>query len=142
MLRYIRNAAHVVTLGAVAATMPILAAAPAGAMPMRSLQHGPSHAHHRRHGSARPRLFGVTPKMMAAAARVSRCEEGGNWHFVGTTFDGGIGWTLDNWAQFRKPSWPRFMHDASPHMQANALFRFVRHYGIAMPDQAGWCSGY
>jgi hypothetical protein len=142
MLRYIRKAANRVTLGAVAAAMPILAAAPAGAMPMRVWQKGPSHAHHRRHSTSRAKLFGITPKMMAAAAHVSRCEEGGNWHFVGTSFDGGVGWTPENWVQFRRPTWPRFMHDAPPHMQANALFRFVWHYGIAMPDQNGWCSSY
>ena len=80
--------------------------------------------------------------MMAMAQRVSNCEEAGNWHFRGNTFDGGIGWTLDNWAHFRKSTWPRWMHDAPPHMQANALFRFVWHYRIAMPDQAGYCAGY
>ena len=52
------------------------------------------------------------------------------------------GWTLANWAHFRKPTWPRYMHDAPPHMQANALFRFVWHFGIALPDQDGSCTGY
>jgi len=90
----------------------------------------------------RPKLYGVTPRMMQMAERVSVCEEGGNWHFRGTVFDGGLGWTLSNWVIFRKPHWPRWMHDAPPHMQANALFRFVRHFGIAMPDQSGACAGY
>jgi hypothetical protein len=80
--------------------------------------------------------------MMQMAQRVSICEEGGDWDFAGNVFDGGIGWTLTNWQEFRKPTWPRWMHQASPHMQANALFRFVRRYGIAMPDQAGACAGY
>jgi hypothetical protein len=80
--------------------------------------------------------------MMTEAARVARCEEGGNWHFEGTTFDGGIGWTLTNWEHFRKPTWPRYMHQAPPHMQANALFRFVWYFGIALPDQNGTCAGY
>ena len=80
--------------------------------------------------------------MMGMAERVSLCEEGGDWDFAGTAFDGGIGWTPSNWLQFRKRTWPRWMHDAPPRMQANALFRFVRFYGIAMPDQAGACAGY
>ena len=86
--------------------------------------------------------YGVTSAMMAQAQRVSVCEEGGNWHFVGSVFDGGIGWTLANWQQFRRPEWPTHMHDASKWMQANALFRFIRHYGIGMPDQDGVCRGY
>jgi hypothetical protein len=101
--------------------------------------HARRHRHHHHHHS---KLYGVTPRMMAMAERVSMCEEGGNWHFVGTVFDGGLGWTLGNWANFRKPSWPARMDEAPPHMQANALFRFVRHYGIGMPDQAGVCAGY
>ena len=144
MIRHIRTATLAVTLSAVAAST-LSTGVPANALPLHArtkatVHHRRSHTHKRR----RPheRLFGVTPRMMAAAARVSRCEEGGNWHFAGSTFDGGIGWTPENWAQFRKPTWPRHMHSAPPHMQANALFRFVWHYGIALPDQNGSCAGY
>jgi hypothetical protein len=34
------------------------------------------------------------------------------------------------------------MHDASPREQTGAMYRFVAHYGIAMPDQDGVCRGY
>jgi len=146
MTRHIRLLALAVMLSSVAATavasMDAASNASAVTMPsqMRSTSHPhPPHATGHRH---RPDRYGVSPAMMQAAQRVSNCEEGGNWHFVGAVFDGGIGWTLQNWAQFRKPSWPRLMHDASPYMQANALFRFVRHYGISLPDQAGSCYGY
>jgi len=148
-------------INAVVATGMIGSWTPADAMPLLAQPRGVVHHHRRGHERHRhrlghgrrherdhdrrrvlPNLFGVTSRMMAAAARVSRCEEDGDWHFVGASFDGGIGWTPGNWAHFRKPSWPRFMHDAPPHMQANALFRFVRYYGIAMPDQNGTCAGY
>jgi hypothetical protein len=142
MIRHLRAATFAVAVNAVVATTLIGGGTPAGAMPLSARP--TTHAtHHKRAPSrARLRLFGITPKMMAVAGRVSRCEEGGNWHFAGTSFDGGIGWTPANWARFRKPTWPRHMHDAPPHMQANALFRFVRYFGIAMPDQHGSCAGY
>jgi hypothetical protein len=120
----------------------LIAVGPAEAMPLVAPPTSKAHHHKRQPARAHLKLFGVTPRMMAAAARVSNCEEGGDWHYVGTSFDGGIGWTPANWARFRKPTWPRFMHSAPPHMQANALFRFVRYYGIALPDQAGVCTGY
>lgn len=158
MIRYIRTAALAITLSTVTTMALIGVGAPAQAMPLAAQpasrvhhhhhhrHHARRHRHHRRRlrgpSTSRRGLFGVTPRMMAAAARVSRCEEGGNWHFAGTSFDGGIGWTPENWARFRKPSWPRFMHDAPPHMQANALFRFVHYFGIPMPDQNGACAGY
>lgn len=142
MIRHIRATTRAATLAASIGALLGFAASPAGAMPMRAWRTVPSSHHPRAHATSRRNLFGVTPRMMAAAARVSRCEEGGNWHFAGTSFDGGIGWTPENWAHFRRPTWPRFMHDAPPHMQANALYRFVWYFRIAMPDQDGMCTGY
>jgi hypothetical protein len=135
-----------IRLLALAAALSSLGALPVGADASASTPRAltKAHAHptqHRRH-RRRPQLYGITPRMMTMAEHVAVCEEGGDWHFRGEVFDGGIGWTLGNWAHFRRPSWPRFMHDAPPRMQANALFRFVWHYRIAMPDQAGYCAGY
>ena len=140
--RHNRAAAILVTLSTVVATM--FGSVGASASTVRPHARHRVHAHHHRHVRHHPRreLYGISPAMMTAAARVSRCEEGGNWHFSGTYFDGGIGWTPANWLHFRKPQWPRFMHDAPPHMQANALYRFVRYYGIGLPDQNGVCAGY
>ena len=142
MTRHIRAAALAVMTSTIVATAFISA----GASAVSVIPHaGPTVGiHHPRLAPthAQPNTFGVTPSMMAAAQRVSTCEEGGNWHFVGTSFDGGIGWTPTNWLLFRKPTWPRFMHDAPPRMQANALFRFVRYFRISMPDQTGTCAGY
>ncbi len=143
MFRHMRAATKAQTVGAVTLLTLVLTGSVAGAWPLTAVPsatgHHP-HRHVRTHGHRQ--LFGVSPRMMTEASRVARCEEGGNWHFAGTTFDGGIGWTLANWAHFRKPTWPRYMHDAPPHMQANALFRFVWHFGIALPDQDGSCTGY
>lgn len=93
------------------------------------------------HPHGRASWYGVRPRMMAMAEKVAKCEEGGRWHFRGTTYDGGLGWTLANWQQFRAKGWPRWMHSATPHQQANALFRFVWHYRIPFPDQQ-YCAGY
>jgi hypothetical protein len=142
MIGYLRAMAVAMTLNAVAALILLSVGIPAGAAPQAASPMADVNVHKGTRARTHVNLFGVTRKMMVAAARVARCEEGGNWHFAGTTFDGGIGWTPANWAHFRKHRWPHFMHDASPHMQANALFRFVRYYGIALPDQHGWCSGY
>lgn len=143
MLRHMRTATNALTVNAVTLLTLVLAGSAAGAMPLSAVPSTTRHDPHHLVSARRHRqLFGITPRMMTEASRVARCEEGGNWHFAGTTFDGGIGWTLANWAHFRKPTWPRYMHSASPHMQANALFRFVWHFGIALPDQNGACAGY
>ncbi len=93
--------------------------------------------HHRRH---RPDHYGVTRAMMQEVARVNVCEEGGNWHVDGPVFSGGLGWLHATWHMFRRPTWPTDMADAPPYMQANAMWRFVWYFGIAMPDQVG-CTG-
>src|ERR1700680_1294392 len=56
--------------------------------------------------------------LLLIAQRVANCEEGGNWHFAGSTFDGGIGFMLPVWQQFKRPSDPYWMHDATPLEQA------------------------
>jgi hypothetical protein len=104
----------------------------------------PRHHHVVRHHRHRRHLqrYGVTPAMMHQVAQVNMCEEGGNWHVNGPTYFGGLGWLDATWAEFRKPAWPSDMADAPPLMQANAMFRFVWHYGIGMPDQGGCTGGY
>lgn len=86
--------------------------------------------------------YGVTPAMFAEVAQVNQCEEGGDWHVNGPEYFGGLGWLAATWDEFRKPSWPRNMADAPPLMQSNAMFRFIWHYGIAMPDQGRCTGGY
>jgi hypothetical protein len=142
MTRHLRAIAVATTLNAVAAMTLISVGVPAGATSQALSPMADVNVHKGTKARTHVNLFGVTRKMMVAAARVARCEEGGNWHFAGASFDGGIGWTPANWARFRKPHWPRFMHEAPPRMQANALFRFVRYYGIPLPDQNGLCTGY
>jgi hypothetical protein len=127
-----------------AASVTSVAADATGPRRARVVRHHPHPPRIVRRAPARPRqeLYGVSDAMFAAASRVAMCEEGGNWHFAGPVFDGGIGWTIANWRQFRLPDWPVWMHDAPPRMQANALYRFVRHYGMGLPDQDGVCRGY
>lgn len=97
------------------------------------------HSPHRR-VVRRPDHYGISRGMMAEVRRVNVCEEGGDWHVNGPEYFGGLGWLAATWAEFREHAWPSDMADAPPYMQANAMFRFVWHYGIAMPDQAG-CTG-
>ena len=80
--------------------------------------------------------------MVAVAYRVAVCEEGGDWHYRGSTYSGGLGFLRATWAQFKAPGDPYDMADATPIQQARALYRFVAHYGIGFPDQAGCTGGY
>jgi hypothetical protein len=100
------------------------------------------HVHHAHlvHAAKLRHAAAVIDSFVTVGYRVSVCEEGGDWHFAGTTFDGGIGFALATWAEFKLPRDPYWMHDASPYEQSRALFRLVEHYGIAMPDQSG-CTG-
>lgn len=117
----------------------VLALAPLAAGP--AAHHRPPHQRHRPvHHHRGPRHYGVSRAMMREVARVNVCEEGGNWHVDGPVFSGGLGWLHSTWSMFRRPAWPRDMADAPPYMQANAMWRFVWHFGIAMPDQNG-CTG-
>jgi len=40
----------------------------------------------------------VTPTEFAQWSKVNICEEHGNWHVVGSKFQGGLGISVDNWA--------------------------------------------
>jgi len=104
------------------------------------VHHRARHAHHRPHRAARH--FGVTRSMMRDVSRVNVCEEGGRWHVDGPTFFGGLGWLHPTWLMFRRPEWPQNMADAPPYMQANAMWRFVWHFNVPMPDQHGCTGGY
>ena len=76
---------------------------------------------------------------MAQARWVHHCEEP-SWHVNGPLYFGGLGWLWATWQEFRLPSMPRSMTDATPAEQAVALGRFARAHG--MPDLHGTCHGY
>ena len=80
---------------------------------------------------------------MALTTNVNRCEESGDWHVAGPTYFGGIGWLWATWQQWRQPSDPLNMAQATPQEQARAMARFVGHaMGGWWPDQpAGNCTG-
>lgn len=126
-------------LAAALALLPFTAPAIADHAPARTPHHR-VHRRHVHHHHARPSHYGVSRPMMREVARVNVCEEGGNWHVDGPLFSGGLGWMHATWSMFRRPDWPSDMADAPPYMQANAMWRFVWHFGISMPDQAG-CTG-
>ena len=85
----------------------------------------------------------VSPLVMALTTNVNRCEESGDWHVAGPTYFGGIGWLWATWQQWRQPSDPLNMAQATPQEQARAMARFVGHVmGGWWPDQpAGHCTG-
>jgi hypothetical protein len=87
----------------------------------------------------------VSPSIMAKAARVDVCEEGGDWHY-GSKFSeyaGGLGWLQATWRQWRAPSFPLYAYLATPAQQAWAMAHFVAivEHGW-WPDQVGCTGGY
>lgn len=79
---------------------------------------------------------------MAEASNVALCEEGGNWHYRGGDYAGGVGFRLATWATFRYKTFPASMADATPQQQAWALSHMLAHYRMNWPDQPrGNCTG-
>ena len=96
--------------------------------------------HRRRPATRRP-----APALLVTAAarerwtRVAICEEGG-WHNAhGPTYFGALGWLQSTWDQFRAPSFPARMNEASITQQIWAAQRFAGYYHL-VPDQSG-CTG-
>ena len=85
----------------------------------------------------------VSPYILAKASNVATCEEGG-WNNVdGPLYFGALGWLEATWAQFRAPSFPGSMYDATPAQQAWAMAHFVgADMGGWWPDQTGCTGGY
>lgn len=81
---------------------------------------------------------------MAKTIRVHVCEERGHgWHVDGPTYFGGLGWLAATWTEFRAPSFPVSMADATPQQQAWAMAHFVgATMGGWWPDQSGCTGGY
>jgi hypothetical protein len=77
--------------------------------------------------------------VMADAMRVHVCEEP-SWFVHGYRSSGGLGWMNATWDQFKAPSFPANMGDATIEQQAWAMWRFANTYG--WPDQSGYCHGY
>lgn len=115
---------------------------PNGSAP-RATQHALAvHRARVRHSERLRAAEGLISRVVTVGARVSLCEEGLRWHYVGSVYDGGLGFLLATWQQFKRPADPYWMHDASPYEQSRALFALVSHYGIEMPDQSGCSGGY
>ena len=85
----------------------------------------------------------VSASIMAKVERVHLCEErSGGWHVNGPTYFGGLGWLAATWAQFRAPTFPVSMADATPQQQAWAMAHFVGSVLHFWPDQVGCTGGY
>lgn len=140
-------------LGGIAWATPSVPATPSGALSVSQVRYGGGVPRADRHDQAVRHAHAVHRAHLRHAAevihatvdvgyRVSICEEGGDWSYSGSTFDGGIGFLHATWIEFKRSPDPAWMHSASPYEQSRALFALVRHYGIAMPDQAGCTGGY
>lgn len=53
--------------------------------------------HH--HITHRPRVT-VSQQEMAAWSKVAQCEQGGNWHVIGSVYSGGLGILNINWEYY------------------------------------------
>jgi len=86
--------------------------------------------HHHTVVVAKPALSAVT---IAAWQRVAQCEEGGNWKYFSYWYPNGLGIDRPNWIQFGgslvKPS--------SMIEQIKVAQRFIKYYGMVVPDQYG-----
>ncbi len=81
---------------------------------------------------------------MAAWTWVNHCEESGNWYVRGSTYAGGLGFSLANWAQFNTFGFPASAADATPEQQVRVAVAFaVHYYGNPdwAPDHSPTCSG-
>lgn len=86
----------------------------------------------------------VAPEIMAKWNKVAWCEQHGNWHFNGATFDGGLGIARYNWDKFRPDDFPLAAHLATPEQQVVVAQRIQAYGGYEgyVPDQDGSCRGW
>ncbi len=126
-------------------TLSLLVASPVGATTERHLIHRHSHKIVAGVPKAKPtQTFGIVSALvMSLASNVNHCEESGNWHVDGPTYFGGLGWLWATWQDWRQPTDPVNMAQATPPEQARAMARFVGHVlGGWWPDQPlGNCTG-
>jgi len=91
---------------------------------------------------ARPHHYGVTQHELLMARNVAICEEGGWRNAHGPLYYGALGFTPENWQQFRYRTFPRRADLANKYQQTYALVHLINHYGISWPDQDGACHAY
>jgi Transglycosylase-like domain len=92
----------------------------------------------------------ITPKplvsadIMAKWNKVAWCEQHGNWHFNGSTYDGGLGMLRTNWHAYGGTQFAPEAHLATPEEQVVVARRIQARAGIPefVPDQDGGCSGW
>lgn len=73
-------------------------------------------------GASRPL---VSSTIMAKVVKVAQCETHGKWNSRGPVYQGGLGWLHSTWLDYRAPSFPLDMSNATPQQQAWAMDRFV-----------------
>jgi hypothetical protein len=86
----------------------------------------------------------VSATIMAKWAKVAQCEQGGNWHFNGSTYDGGLGIMRGNWYAYGGREFAPEAHLATPEEQVAVARRIQARAGYPdfVPDQDGRCSGW
>ena len=78
----------------------------------------------------------VTPAEFAAWSKVNICEEGGNWHIIGSVYSGGLGISNVNWVAYGGQYFAVNGGLATPYEQI-VIAKRIQHNP---PDQHG-CSG-
>ena len=102
----------------------------------------PASAHQRGHSRARSLSIDqrhhltISPLNWARVTRVHMCEQS-NWHAVGPTYSGGLGFLNSTWSAWRLGWMPANMGAATPLEQATTMVRFVDQFLHYWPHQ-GW----
>ena len=86
----------------------------------------------------------VAPYIMEMWQKVAWCEHHGDWHFVGSQYDGGLGIMPENWAAYAPQNFPSHAHLATPEQQVFVARRIQAAGGYPnyVPDQAGGCHAW
>jgi hypothetical protein len=77
----------------------------------------------------------VTPIEFRQWSKVSVCEEGGNWHLIGSKFSGGLGISVTNWNKYGGTFFASTGAAATPDEQIVVAMR-IQHQAPT-PDQNG-----
>jgi len=86
----------------------------------------------------------VSADIMAKWNKVAWCEQGGNWHFNGSIYDGGLGMLRSNWYAYGGREFAPEAHLATPEEQVTVAIRIQARAGFPdfVPDNDGRCSGW
>lgn len=132
MRTYRSAAATSISIVAIVVASTVFTWTLAGASPMKHAPTTPVHHHALVHRS----VVTVTTQEYVEWSRVAQCEQGGNWHVIGSIYSGGLGMTNVNWNIFGGLKYAPNAGLATPAQQILIAMRIQKY----PPDQYG-CTG-